>query len=247
MTNSRMVKICGNRYPEDSFYVASLKPDFMGWIFSDRSPRKVPVVEAVRYISRIRREQPSIRHVAVFAGNSVEEIRYVLRNIPLIDYIQVVEGSGFVNNLRNFLRRSGFSHERLNELIVPAVRVREPVDDSDLTVFGHSPFYILDAYVPGIPGGTGKKINMEYIEGVRSPYLIAGGLKPDNVIPALMESFAIGADVSSGVEDDIPGRKNQEKVAKFISRVRDVSGIARNPFATAAMINASEKRQTQKG
>ena len=52
--------------------VAECRPDFMGWIFSPKSPRQVTVEDVIPSIVKIRQKYPEILHAAVFAENSAE-------------------------------------------------------------------------------------------------------------------------------------------------------------------------------
>lgn len=238
---SRLVKICGNRYADDSFEVASLEPDFMGWIFSHKSSRTIPVMDALRIIKRIKIERPGILHVGVFAGNPIPEVIRILEAGVDLDFLQVVEGSGYIGHLRDFLgKRKKFSH--FTEAIIPAIRVKGKLDSGDLSIYGNSPFFILDAYVPGSAGGTGQRFELKYIEDVIHPAFVAGGLNPENVRSVLLESGCIGADVSSGVEDGTPGRKNMKLVESFIREVRSVSGKPHGADLLSAIINEYKRK-----
>ena len=219
-----LVKICGNRFPADAWLVAAARPDLMGWIFSPRSPRRIPVELATRLIRQIRLAHPGIRHVAVLADNSVPWIQQLLRQGPGFDFLQVADGPGLVTALdarlpgcRNYI--SGPLPE-----ILPVIRVRSHLTDIDLSgPYGRRSAWFMDAYVPGQPGGTGRRFATELVSELRRPFLVAGGLNPDNVAGALRETGAIGADVSSGIEiPGSPGRKSPEKLRRFVAAVRNL-------------------------
>lgn len=198
---------------EESFLVAGYAPDYMGWILSPHSPRRVTLQQAASLISRIRKIHPRIQHVGVFAGNSVLEIVGIVRRGNIFDCLQITDGIGFIENLRYRLRGAKVP------LILPALRVREGIDNGGLVRYGPVPFFILDSHVSGQPGGTGRRLNTELIAGITRPYFLAGGLNPDNVVEALRSTRAIGVDVSSGLEES-PGRKNPKLVDDFFSRLR---------------------------
>ncbi len=215
---SYLVKICGNRFFADSLLVASFRPDFMGWIFSPKSSRRVFPGQAREQIRAIRRLAPGIRHVAVFAGNSIPAIGVVLAEVPELDLIQIVADAGMIASLRELPPLNGAGRVLP---IIPVVGVRSPLQDADLLRLGTAPFYLLDSFVEGQPGGTGRRLPVEYLAHLGRPYLLAGGLNPENVVAALAETAAIGADVSSGLEDQgNPGRKNPRKLAAFMAAVR---------------------------
>ncbi|MEQ9367185.1 MAG: phosphoribosylanthranilate isomerase [Leptospirales bacterium] len=234
-SSRKLVKVCGNRYPEDAWRVAACRPDFMGWIFSPRSRRRIPLELATRLIAMIRRTHPQIRHVGVLAGNSVPEIRDLIRRGPGLDFLQIVDGPGLIAALegargRNSERRNSLAV--LNSLnlpriprippILPVIRVRDQLRDSDLTAkYGDRPLWLMDSYVPGQPGGTGRRFAPELVSELRRPFLLAGGLNEHNVREALEASGARGADVSSGIEyPGCPGRKDPDRLLQFVQAVR---------------------------
>ena len=82
-------------------------------------------------------------------------------------------------------------------------------------------FKALDAYVPGVPGGTGERFDWKLIPAdLPRPLILAGGLTPDNVAEAIASVRPYGVDVSGGVEAS-RGIKDAAKVAAFIQRVRE--------------------------
>jgi phosphoribosylanthranilate isomerase len=230
----RYVKICGNLYPEESERVAHYRPDIMGWIFSLLSPRRVTVESSEVQIGIIRERYPSILHAAVFSGNDPSEILSI-KNRQIFDIFQVAEPSLFLMELMAnfgergkggvaelFTTRSSIGQGSSHAWIIPALRVRERLTDGDLLESGPAPFYILDSYVLDRPGGTGRRLDLTLIDGITLPFFLAGGLNHQNVADALIRSGAIGADVSSGIETGVPGRKDEEKLRGFIEAVRSI-------------------------
>ena len=161
----------------------------------------------------IRARYPEIRHVAVFADNDVPEMTLVLAALPELDAAQVVGSPGLLASLRAALHSKHIQ-------IIPALRVRSAPGPAELLRHGPARLFQMDSYVKGQPGGTGHRFDPALVEGVRRPFLLAGGLNPENVADALAATPATGADVSSGLEDGVPGRKNLRKVAGFIAAVR---------------------------
>lgn len=86
---------------------------------------------------------------------------------------------------------------------------------------------LLDTHDPGKQGGTGRCFAWSWVAQARvlghlqgwPPILLAGGLTPENVAQAIREAAPYGVDVSSGVESS-PGRKDPEKVRRFIEEAR---------------------------
>ena len=83
-------------------------------------------------------------------------------------------------------------------------------------------YLLLDAYVPGEPGGTGEVFNWELalkVKELNKPFFLAGGLTPENVSEAIAKVQPFGVDVASGVER-LPRRKDYDKVNQFVRKAR---------------------------
>ncbi len=220
--NRPLIKICGNKITSECFKVASFKPDMMGWIFSPLSPRRVEVEKAIRIIRQIRDFHPEIYHVGVFAGNSIKEIMNIVQEFikksSKLDFLQVVEGSGFIIRLRNLMIQ--------NQLFIPVIPVIRPdrkiIEDLFIPT-KPSLFWILDRFDPVLKGGTGKTIPEEFFSNSLSiKFILAGGINPENAVDLLKKSSAMGIDVSSGVED-APGYKNKEKLQSLFNKIYSFS------------------------
>jgi phosphoribosylanthranilate isomerase len=87
---------------------------------------------------------------------------------------------------------------------------------------------LLDAYVPGRPGGTGRTTDWtlaaEYNSGGGCPQLVlAGGLTPDNIAEAIQAVRPAAVDTASGVER-APGKKDSRLMAAFVRAAREAFG-----------------------
>lgn len=233
-----LVKICGNVYPEDSHAIAALSPDFMGWIFSPRSVRRVRAAAVGGPLSILRRKFPRIAQVAVFAENSLPEMMRILYTIPYFDAVQISAPAAQVLALRRLCRAAMQRGDLPPLSIWPVLRPRGPVSWLDRAQLMPAALTLLDSYAPGQAGGTGQQLNPEWARPMQSPFLLAGGLNAENVSEALLRSGAIGADVASGIESS-PGRKDLLKAAAFISAVRAVAA----PSAAALRLSAIRARR----
>jgi phosphoribosylanthranilate isomerase len=82
--------------------------------------------------------------------------------------------------------------------------------------------FLLDSYVPGVAGGTGRTFNWDLAVQAKQfgkPIFLAGGLTPQNVAEAVRKVQPFAVDVSSGVEQS-PGQKDVKKMRDFIAAVR---------------------------
>jgi Phosphoribosylanthranilate isomerase len=97
-------------------------------------------------------------------------------------------------------------------------------DDIDLAAeaqrFAGARGLLLDAFRPGVPGGTGETFDWSRIPAdLAGRIVLAGGLRPDNVEQAVRQVHPFAVDVSGGVESK-PGIKDAEKIARFVQAVR---------------------------
>ncbi len=108
---------------------------------------------------------------------------------------------------------------------VKAVRVQADTDIQQLTQsFASAMALQLDAFVEGVAGGTGQQFEWDlWPSKVDLPLILAGGLRPDNVGAAIKRLKPAGVDVSGGVETEVRGEKDPERIRKFVQEVRNVS------------------------
>ncbi len=81
-------------------------------------------------------------------------------------------------------------------------------------------YLLLDTYIPGVAGGSGRQFDYQQIPPLYKPFFLAGGLTPENVQQAIQQVRPYAVDVSSGVEEN--GWKNAEKIKQFVQQVRSM-------------------------
>jgi len=199
------IKICGITRKEDALLAAKLGADAIGLIFTATSPRQVSVQRALQ----IREHLPALTSVfALFADDTEEwvaEVTEVLRP----DYLQFHgdENDDFCKQFaRPFFKAiaMGSPHQR---------NLKLPVMD-----FPSASGLIFDAHTPGQRGGLGKPFEWSRLTPEQRPWLLAGGLNPDNIVAAIHQTHPWGVDVASGVER-APGIKDTQRMARFFSEV----------------------------
>lgn len=205
------LKVCGMRDVENIKALVELKPDFIGFIFYDKSPRFIGNDADVELINSIPRE---IRKVGVFVNATVD---YILQNVRKygLNYVQL-HGNEMPDFCRN-LRLKGVN-------IIKAFSV-----DNDF-VFGqvnnykpHVDFFLFDAKGDGY-GGHGVAFDWSILKKYdnQKPYFLAGGISLENldvletIIP---KPYAI--DVNSKFEIE-PALKDIEKLEELLDKIRPV-------------------------
>lgn len=204
------VKICGITQPAQALAIAKLGATALGFICVRPSPRYVSASQIQEIVKVL---PPEIDRIGVFADASVEEIQQIVAEAGLSGVqLHGDESPYFCQELRQYLGQVE---------LIKALRLKNP--DSLAQVAGYArrvDTLLLDAYHPQLPGGTGKTLNWEILAEFRPPlpWLLAGGLTPENVLQALAKLQPDGIDLSSGVERS-PGDKDLDKVAQLFQRL----------------------------
>ena len=110
--------------------------------------------------------------------------------------------------------------DALGGTIIKAVRVKNTGSLKKIHLYSNIWKILLDAYVPGKSGGTGKEIDPRFLKDIDlSNIILAGGINPDNLKKILQQYSPFGFDVNSGIEDS-PGKKNHQKMKYVIETVK---------------------------
>lgn len=241
-----LVKICGIRDAETALETAKAGADFIGIMFAESKRRVTPqqchdIVEAIKDARSQGREaafegpargevsartwfgawaeaidQSATRWrpllVGVFAGMNPDEVNDIAGAAGL-DLVQLSGGEDddFVRQVRCPVIRAVHVHEGMSA-----------EDVEDRCVPGISAGLLLDTGSAGALGGTGTTFDWSIAAQVaeRKPFLLAGGLTPENVAGAIEQVRPWGVDVSSGVESG--GVKDIEKIRAFIRAAKGV-------------------------
>lgn len=194
------VKICGLKTVEEIEWANELKPDYVGFVFAP-TRRQVSTETAALMRQKL---DPGIPAVGVFVNEDEDRIVQLLTE-GIIDIAQLHgdEDDDEIVRIR----------ERAGKPVFKAVVVRTEEDKDKWRLFPHADLLLLDA-----GRGSGNMFDWSLTENVGRPYLLAGGLTPENVCEAIRYTN-YGLDVSSGVENE-GGGKNYEKMRDFIGKVR---------------------------
>lgn len=184
---------------------ARLGADAIGLVFYPPSPRYVEVEQAAEIAAAL---PPFVTTVGLFVNADEQTIADVISRVR-IDLIQF-----HGNESKDYCGL----HQRP---YIKAVRMSDDVDlDKQLNDFSQARGLLLDTYKAGVPGGTGEQFNWDRVPAhLADKIILAGGLTPENVKDAVAQVHPYAVDVSGGVES-APGKKDTEKMARFIEAVR---------------------------
>lgn len=206
------IKVCGMRQPANINAVAELGIDMMGFIFYDRSPRYVAMVE--RPLTDSLRAR-GIEPVALFVDEDIDKVA------------AITERSGFTTvqlhgsespAYCDALRKRGIK-------VLKAISIACGDDIARAALYdGHADMLVIDTQCCG-HGGSGHKFDWSLLEGApfTTPFLLSGGIDADDAHRVMelygkMHGLMAGVDVNSRFETE-PGVKSPELLRHFINNL----------------------------
>ena len=206
MTRDRTrVKICGIREALHGVVAADAGADAIGLVFYRESPRYVTPGAAANVVAML---PPFVTSVGLFVDAPEGKIHDTLKTVRL----DVLQCHG--DESPEFCASFGLPFLR-------AVAMKEGTDLLEWAGrFSSARALLVDAHVPGIPGGTGQTFDWSAIpRDLPIPLIVSGGLNAENVGDAIRSVHPWAVDVSSGVEAS-RGSKDPRKIVDFIRSVR---------------------------
>ena len=202
------IKICGITNIDDALAATGYGADALGFIFYDKSPRCIKP-DLVRMVSQDL--PPYLKKVGVFVNEGIDQVRTIVDMAQL----DIVQFSGDENA------------EYCNQYDGPYIKTFRVKDNDSISGIDefNTNYFLLDSFKDDEYGGTGKLFNWGLIEDkeFRNKYVIlSGGLDPQNVGDAVSKIRPYAVDVASGVESE-PGKKDHDKLRKFIEAVKNAS------------------------
>lgn len=204
------VKICGLR--EEAHVAAAVEAGarYVGFVFFAKSPRNVTVEVAARLAAAV---PPGVAKVALVVDAADAALDSIAAAVPL-DMLQL-HGNESPERVAEIRARYGLP-------VMKAVGIAGPEDVEKIALYGKVADQILvDAKAPkgaALPGGNGLAFDWTLIARKYwpCPWMLAGGLTPENVAEAIRLTGARQVDVSSGVEL-APGVKDAALIRAFIA------------------------------
>ncbi|MBQ3856345.1 MAG: phosphoribosylanthranilate isomerase [Ruminococcus sp.] len=195
------IKMCGLSRTEDIKFANHIMPEFVGFVFYEKSSRYVDPVTA----AELRWELDyRIAAVGVFVDAPVSFVADLARR-EVIDAVQLhgSENNEYIAKLRSMV----------DVPIIQAFRVSSPYD-IESAVISDADFVLLDSGT-----GSGNTFDHSLIKGLNRPYFLAGGITPENVREAAEKLHPYAVDASSSLEID--GVKSFERMKAFAEAVRN--------------------------
>ncbi|WP_026657604.1 phosphoribosylanthranilate isomerase [Butyrivibrio sp. AC2005] len=215
------VKFCGLTRPEDIRIVNKLKPDYIGFVFYEKSKRNVTEEKARELKEKL---DDSIKAVGVFVDEDENRIAGIA-NEKIIDIIQlhghedevyiarlrkltdakIIKAFQIKNNLTNAEKGNCISDHSVQEKTNTDAIKRINASSADMVLVDSGQ-------------GTGKTFDWDVLGKIERPFFLAGGLNTENVESVITGIMPYGIDLSSGIETD--GIKDESKMNLIMRAVR---------------------------
>lgn len=227
------IKICGITNLEDALVAVEAGADAVGFVFYEKSPRRVKPAEVREIVSALPQH---LEKVGVFVRKPTDEMEMVAEEAGLTAWQSHVDLKRAT--LQKLFQAGGFfvlpekkiTSARKMYVSLPAEFLLDGdgyrglgwPKGTDTTLSA----LFIDSGSGLVPGGTGKTFDWRQLEPAIQPLsmnfnvVVAGGLNPENVDEAMEVLHPWGVDVSSGVEAK-PGKKDPDKVRAFVRAVRE--------------------------
>lgn len=203
------VKICGLRTPQDVAAAADAGAAYVGFVFFPKSPRHISIEQA----TALALEAPVGLCKVALTVNADDTMLDALTEAVPLDMLQL-HGHESPERVAQVKARYGLP-------VMKAIGVASAEDLPQIDLYSQvADQLLIDAKPPkdaDLPGGNGLAFDWRLLAGRKywqRPWMLAGGLTPDNVAEAVRMTGARQVDVSSGVEA-LPGQKDPDLIARF--------------------------------
>jgi phosphoribosylanthranilate isomerase len=203
------LKICGMKYPDNILEVSQLLPDYMGFIFWEKSSRF--------FDGEIPNLPKSIQKVGVFVNAPLDEIVSKIEKYDLnLVQLHGNESVAFCLDLKHEI-------EKLKQTPIEIIKVFSILDDFDFSVLKEyeavCDYFLFDTKGK-LPGGNGTVFDWKVLEKYSStkPFFLSGGIGIEEIASVkqlLKTNLPIHAiDINSKFEIE-PGLKNKQLLEEF--------------------------------
>ncbi len=199
------IKFCGLTRIGDVRLAAELGVDALGFVFAQNSRRRIDRLQAAQLREAV---PPLVASVALFMDNDINEVNGAIRALK-----------------PNWLQFHGREEEGFcRSFGLPYIKTLPMAEGSSYAQvmakrYSTATAFLLDGHGTGQAGGRGETFNWSDLPLLQRPWLLAGGLRADNVGQAIGQTRPYAVDVSSGIEIE-PGVKDGEKMMQFVQEVR---------------------------
>lgn len=225
------VKICGLMNEEDVELCANAGVHAVGFVvdFPVSVPWNLTRAQARKLIDKV----PPFVSSCVVTGGPVETILAIAKatrpNIIQLHYQETLQEVKELAHRLNLLGIKTIKALRINNNGKCAFEIPDPAVAARALAETEIAALLVDSYTDSRPGGTGVAVDLSTFNTIRKeitlPVILAGGLNPANISQIVHDAKLYAVDVLTGVEDRF-GRKNPEKVYRFMQRMKLARGLS---------------------
>ena len=196
------IKFCGFTRHEDVAQAVALGVDALGFVMWPKSARGIDPDALAALAAPV---PAFVTRVGLFVNPDVALVEACLPHLDLIQF----HGDEPADFCAQFDRPW-----------IKALRMRDDLDlHQAAQQYAAAQALLLDAYRPGVPGGTGETFDWSRIPAaLQKPVILAGGLTVENIAAAVAQVAPYAVDVSGGIEA-APGQKDALRMADFVAQV----------------------------
>lgn len=195
------VKICGITNLQDALEAVNAGANALGFVFYKKSQRYIEPLKAKEIAEKL---PPFVQTVGLFVNENEEFINQVCFDAKM-QLAQIIDDFDVLN------------YEKISFKYIKVIRAKEKKDLLNL----NKEYYLVDAFVDSF-GGEGKRIALDWFESIDcSKFILAGGLTTKNLKEIKGFGF-YGVDVSSGVESEVKGIKDRQKMIDFVKEANEI-------------------------
>lgn len=201
------IKVCGITNIEDAINISEAGVDALGFILAE-SPRKVELSKVLEISKEL---PPFVSRVAVVVNPTKEEIEKIERS-KVFDYVQF-HGSEDVNIIKNCKLKT-----------IKAIKIENKSSLEEISKYNDFvDYFLFDTKIGEKIGGTGHTFNWEILKeaNIKKPFILAGGLSPENIVEAIKTIKPNAVDLNSKVEL-YPGKKDIRLIKETIDRINSI-------------------------
>lgn len=205
------IKVCGMKLAANVLAIASLQPNYLGFIFYDKSPRFINEVSAelIKYVPA------PIKTVGVFVNETIDKVK----NLVVLHQLNAVQLHGIESADYCADLKATFAEVE----IIKAFGIDESFDFNTLSAYENVVDYFLFDTKTSLPGGSGKTFDWSVLDRytLDKPYFLSGGIDLEHAtdLKNINDPRLVAVDVNSKFEIE-PGLKDAEKVHQFITQLR---------------------------
>lgn len=205
-------KVCGITNLEDAMLAINSGAYAIGFIFTEKSPRKIAPEKVKEIILSI---PPFVQTVGVFVDEDPKIVKEIIRSCGL-DLVQF-HGNESPEMCKNFMPRS-----------IKAIRMKDELNVAIIQNYkGCVRAILLDTYKKDMAGGTGEIFDWNLAIKSKEfgiPIILSGGIGPANVKEAVYAVKPFAVDVNSRIEDS-PGKKSPLLMKKLVKELNSIQEL----------------------